>query len=173
MGTANIHLPFGNRFNAPKIIVLHAMAEYIHANEAVVDYYKGKGKVIELNRDYSAVEWLRALGYSAHKLVTPSGLTIKCRDYSQGAYHAKGYNTDSLGIEFLVPGIHTYGSFIEALKTPYLSPNAFDSGVEVVRAWMNLCNIEKGEIRTHEELSPDRKKDPGSGYPLNDFLNAL
>ncbi len=173
METINIPLSSGSRHNDAKIIVLHAMAEYIHVDQAVYNYYYNKGKILEVGRDYHAPEWLRALGLSAHRLATPMGQSIKCRDYAQGAYHASGYNTNSLGIEFLVPGVHNYPSFLEALKTSYLTSSSFDCGIESVRAWMELKNIEKGEIKTHYELSPDRKEDPGEGFPLLDFLNEL
>ncbi len=173
MLTIYIPLPKGSRHNAAELIVLHAMAEYIHVNQAVKDYYATKRKPLELHRDYHAPEWLRAIRYSAHRLTCPNGDSIKCRDFAQGAFHASGFNTNSLGIEFLVPGVHTYESFLEALKTSYLTSAAFDSGIETVREWMKIRNIEKGEIKTHHELSPERKQDPGDGFPLIDFLNAL
>ena len=173
MKIVNIPLPFGNRHNDAKIIVLHAMAQYIHVDQEVKDYYALKGINLELNRDYHAPEWLRILGYSAHRLIDPSGLVIKCRDFAQGAYHASGYNTNSLGVEFLVPGAHNYASFLEALKTPYLTSAAFMSGVDSVTSWMMIKNIEVGEIKTHHELTPERKEDPGTGFPLVDFLNEV
>lgn len=170
---ANIILPAGHRNNSPNRIVLHAMGQYILANQAVLDYYAKQGIRLELGRTYHAPEWLRVIGVSAHKLGDPSGLVIQCRYSSTGAYHASGFNKDSLGYEFLVPGIHTYGSLLEALRTPYLTSEAFDSGVEEIRGWMNKYNIEKDRIDEHSKLSPDRKKDPGEGFPLTDFLNAL
>ncbi len=173
MDKANIILPAGHKYNSPNRIVIHAMGQYILANQNVLDYYAKQGIRLELNRAYHAPEWLRAIGVSAHRLGDPSGLVIQCRYSSTGAYHASGFNKDSLGYEFLVPGIHTYGSFIEALKTAYLTTLAFDAGIEEFRGWMNKYNIQKDRIDTHAKLSPDRKKDPGSGFNLEDFLNKL
>jgi len=108
MKYANIPLPAGASHNAPQRIILHAMGEFIDTD----------------GRDYFAADFLKKLGLSAHMLITPSGVAIKCREYNQGAYHAKGYNTNTLGIEFLVPGLHTYESFLEAINSEYLSKSA-------------------------------------------------
>jgi len=173
MEIINIPLSKGNRYNNPKIIVVHAMAEYIHCDEATHEYYKGKGIALELGRDYHAPEWLRVLGLSAHRLQTPTGQMIKCREDNQGAWHAKGYNTDTLGIEFLVPGVHNYQSFLEVLRTPWLTEEQFINGAYVVKSWMTKHDIGIMGVKTHAELSPDRKVDPGKGFPLEDFYNKL
>lgn len=173
MEVANIHLLGGDNHNAPKMIALHAMAEYIHVNSAVKEYYAAKGKVLELGRDYHAPEWLRALGYSAHDLVTPSGLVIKCRENHEGAYHAYGYNTDSLGVEFLLEGIHTYETFKAGISSEYLTSMQFGKGVEIVTKWMIDYDIPIEKVVTHHSLSPNRKTDPGTGFPLSQFKLAL
>jgi len=173
MEIANIHLLGGDIHNSPKIIVLHAMGEYIHVSEEVKAHYAAKGKVLELGRDYHAPEWLRVLGYSAHNLVTPSGLVIKCRENHEGAYHAYGYNTDSLGIEFLLEGIHTYETFKAGISSEYLTSMQFGKGVEVVSKWMDDYDISMDGVVTHHSLSPNRKTDPGSGFPLEQFKLAL
>lgn len=152
-----IHLPKGLRYNQPKKIVLHAMSEFIHYDE----------------EDMYAPYFLRKIGLSIHALVTPMGQEILCRYPTEGAYHAKGHNTDSLGIEFLVPGVSTYENFLELLKTPYLTSDAFNKGVEVVKSWMNRFDIPIEEVYTHQELDPSRKFDPGSGFPLEDFKSKL
>ena len=95
---------FGNKFNNPKMIVVHSMGEFILDPHPM-----------------HASDFLVKLGFSAHVLVEPSGDAIICRDDDQGGYHAKGYNTDSLGIEFLVEGHHDYGTFLEAIKADYIT----------------------------------------------------
>ena len=152
-----IHLPKGLKHNQPKKIVLHTMAEFIN--------YDGE--------DMYAPYFLRKIGLSAHSLITPIGQEILCRYPTEGAYHAKGHNTDSLGLEFLMQGVHTYESFLETLKTPYLSAAAFDKGVEVVKGWMDKFDIPIEEVVTHQEIDPDRKYDPGTGFPLEEFKNEL
>jgi len=82
---AQIPLDAGFDNHSPKRIVIHAMGEYIDTEPV----------------DYHAVDWLRKLGLSAHAFITPSGVVIRGRKDAQGAYHAKGYNAGSLGVEFL------------------------------------------------------------------------
>lgn len=158
MAIANIPLYKGNIHNDPKRIVIHAMGEFI-------EYENGE--------HVHAYELLRKLGYSAHRLITPSGDVIKLREDTQGAYHAKGHNTNTLGVEFLVPGVHDYESFLAALKTPYMTPSQFKMGVTVVKAWMIRWDIELEDVVTHSEIDPSRKYDPGTGFPLEEFKDEL
>ena len=157
MDIANIPLPKGLRSNSPKRIVIHAMGEFIE--------YEG--------RHVHAYELLREIGLSAHRLLTPSGDMIKCREDNQGAYHAKGHNTDTLGIEILVPGVHSYASFIEAIKTPYMTSEQYRNLVYIVDSWKVKHNISKENIVRHSDIDPARKKDPGEGFPWEDFINEL
>lgn len=153
---ARIHrlLPHGEEGNKPKRIVIHAMAERIIDPEPV-----------------DAVDYLDRLEYSAHSLIYPDGTNCRCRNDNQVAWHARGFNTDSLGIEFLVPGDHDYASFLEAIKHHYVSPEAYAAGLYQVREWMRLHAITS--IDLHSKLSPGRKVDPGAGFPLADFIHDL
>lgn len=120
-----------------------------------------------------APTFLEQYKLSAHALITPSGDTILCRDDDQRAWHARGYNTDSLGIEFLVEGEHDYASFVEKIKSPYLSVMQFDAGIEAVRSWIDAYDISINRIDRHSDLSPGRKVDPGAGFPWKIFLERL
>ena len=160
MKYANIPLPAGASHNAPQRIILHAMAEFIDTD----------------GRDYFAVNYLKKIGLSYHIFNTPSGVAIKCREFTEGAYHAKGHNTNTLGTCFMVPGLHTYESFLEAINSKYVTDAAFKTGLEVVREYLNRMppGPELQEvIKTHAELNPGRKFDPGKGFPFSDFLDAL
>ena len=145
-------LPRGASHQDPNRIVVHAMGEYI-------------GGV-------HAVDFLRNIGLSAHILVCPDKTIIRCRQDNQGAYHAKGYNDDSLGIEFLVAGNHSYGTFSEAIKKAYLKPGQYEVGMEFVR---NEWFIKRGIMLMdrHCDLSPERKVDPGSGFPWGQFMREV
>lgn len=157
MIVSKLPLHKGAAHNSPKKIVIHSMSEFL----------KHGGYYIH------AYTLLRKLGISAHRFIDPAGNMIISRDDTQGAYHAKGHNTDTLGVEFLVPGYHSYDEFLEAIKEPYITDKAFDTGIVLVKAWMNKWNIELDEVVTHSKIDPDRKFDPGAGFPLEDFLNNL
>ena len=112
-------------------------------------------------------------GLSAHGLIAPNGDTYVCRDDDQGAYHARGYNRDSLGVEFLVQGHHDYGSFIEAIKSPWVSEEQLEAGIAAVKGWVDAYHIPRDRVVRHSDISPGRKVDPGAGFPWEDFLNEV
>jgi len=155
MQIAEMPLRAGREGQSPNRIVIHAMGEYIDTDD----------------RDYDAVSWLDKIGLSVHAIITPSGVVIRCRDDYQTAYHARGYNTNSLGVEILVPGVHTYESFLTALKTRYYSPEQYDVLLELCRSWLQKHDIDK--VNRHSDLSPGRKHDPGTGFPWEGFIEDV
>ncbi len=143
--------------NAPKQIVVHAMGETIN-NKGV---------------KYGARDWLKYLGLSSHILVRPDGTLIRCRTDFEGAYHARGYNTDSLGIEFLVPGEHDYTTFLKAIKKDWVSEAQYKGGAEKIQEWMDKFHIHLDRVRRHSTISPGRKVDPGSGMDWDKLTGML
>lgn len=155
MKIANIPSPYGSETNNPRLLVIHSMGEIIDTD----------------GEDYPAHVYLNKLGLSAHYLVTPSGIIIKTRDEHKGAYHAKGFNTDSIGIELLLPGLHNYYSFLEDIKEKYVTNSQYSSLVELCR---EIVKKYPGiDIKRHSDLSPGRKFDPGSGFPWGQFLSDV
>ncbi len=147
-------LSHGAERNNPKLIVIHAMGEYIKDPDPIL-----------------AVDFLDKLGLSAHALILPNGDVMMCRRPDKGAYHARGYNTDSLGIEYLVEGEHDYGSFLKKITKNYITKNQWSAGVELVKHWKEIYNIQ--EVRRHSDLSPGRKLDPGAGFNWYKFLQEI
>ncbi len=157
MKTALIPNPYGAGTNGPITrIVYHCMGEFIRDDD---------GKV------YYCTDWLMKLGLSAHALVTPSGVIIRTRRDDQGGYHAKGFNTGSLGIEFLVPGVHNYGTFLEAIKHPYITDIQMQAGIEQTREWLAkhraIANVD-----AHSELT-SKKPDPGEGFDKQIYMDGI
>lgn len=152
-----MYLAHGEEIQQPTRIVVHSMGEFIDTP----------------NRDYFAPNYLDKCGYSAHVLVMSSGIAIRCREDLQGAYHAKGFNRHSLGIEFLIPGLHTYATFLEALKTFVPSAEQWSTGVGVVREWVRVHKIQADEIYKHSDISPGRKFDPGENFPWVNFIGDV
>jgi N-acetyl-anhydromuramyl-L-alanine amidase AmpD len=146
----------GNQFNKPKRIVVHAMGEYIKDPDPIF-----------------APDFLEKYGLSAHALIVPNGDVMMCRDEQAGAYHAKGYNTDSLGVEFLVSGVHDYGSFLDTIKTDYITSEQWIAGIWLVSQWASKWGIERDMINRHSDISPGRKVDPGAGFKWQEFLKQV
>jgi len=148
-----IHKPsvYGGGHQTPKLVIVHSMAEYIRDGKKV----------------YPAFEWLEYLRLSAHALITPEGDVIRMRQDDEIAWHARGFNTGSLGVEFLVPGTHDYGSFLKSIDTPWTTDNQVEAGLDLVRLWQSLHNIK--EVKRHSDVSPGRKVDPGHGFPWEVF----
>lgn len=156
MNIVKQHNPYGATHNAPKMIVVHCMGENIK----------------DVDGDFIfAPRALENMGLSAHAMVAPSGKIYRCREDNEGAYHAKDFNTDSLGIEILVSGQHDYASFAKTIKTDWVTPQQFDAAVWQCREWVKLHGIEK--IVRHSDISPDRKIDPGCGFLWGKFLAAV
>ena len=139
----------------PKQIIIHAMGEYLKTPL----------------KSYWAPEYLEFLGLSVHRFITPSGLLIKAREDWEGAYHARGWNVDTLGIEFLVPKAYTYERFLEKIKTDWVSEEQYITGAKQCRQWMQQFGIVS--IFRHRDISPERKVDPGEGFRWGYFLNLI
>ena len=154
MNEVHVHLPFGMDKQTPSRIVIHSMAQYIKSDGI-----------------HSAVKFLKREGLSAHILIDPEGNVMRCRNDEEGAYHARSYNIGSLGLEFLVKGPHDYSSFKKRIKEDWTTSPQIDSGIQIVRRWYDLHDIQR--IDRHSDIDPTRKKDPGSGFPWEDFIKEI
>lgn len=153
--------PYGAARQTPRRIVVHAMHEWFDMSDAGTD----PGMLY-------ADKFLEHVGLSAHVLVTPAGEVIRCRDDQQGAYHAKGFNTDSLGIEFLVPNRYgySYDAFLRAIEEDWVSEAQLLTGGRVIAEWIARWGIT--QIDGHCDLDPARKRDPGN-FPWDRLRAAL
>lgn len=128
------------------LIVVHAMGYQI-------DY---QGRLLY------AASFLDELELSAHILVAPDGTRIRCRKDNQLAWHAKGFNQDSLGIEFLVPDSESYGIFLQRIAKPWGTNAQLKAGAVQIREWCSNWPIRR--IESHSKIDPERKHDPGAGF---------
>jgi len=153
----------GGGAQRPELLVIHAMGENIRITEP---YKTSRGVVIPPG-EYPAHEWLKLLGISAHYLLHPDGHFTKCRHTDLIAWHAKDFNTNSVGIEVLVEGVYTYEEFLEQIKTDWVKPAQYSSllelGSEIYNWW------EMKDLKRHSDLSPGRKYDPGTGFKWDWF----
>lgn len=156
--TNNVSLPnpYGGGSQKPERIVVHTMGEFIN----------------DAGRFYYAPDWLEYLRLSVHALVTPSGVVIRCRDDDRICWHAKGFNENSLGVEFLCPGPHDISTLKDRTKTPYLTKEQYDAGVALVQRWASRYGIT--QIDRHSDLDSQRRwYDPGRGFPWEQFLHDV
>lgn len=157
MATIDRHLSHGRPGpQTPDRIVIHAMGYQLRMGDGSVHY---------------AASFLEKIGLSAHALVAPNGDLIRCRHDHEIAWHAKGHNTNTLGLEFLVPGVHDYASFGEAIKTPWPTTEQLDTGAWQVAKWCRDWPIKLTE--RHSYFDPERKVDPGAGFPWETFLHTV
>lgn len=141
----------GRTVQVPNHIVIHAMMERVEGMHAV--------------------DFLKSVGLSVHAMITPEGIIIRCRDDDEGAYHAGNFNVDSLGVEFLVPGEGDITHLHRTTAEAYVNPEQYKAGVYLIKQWLKKHKIEK--VSTHRYLSPGRKFDPGSGFPIKQFAKDI
>ena len=153
-----INIPSIHGSNKPldaSAIVVHAAAEYIRLAD----------------KDIHIVDFLRSRGQSAHAFVLPSGDIIRTRRDDQIAWHCKaqGFNWKSLGMEFLVPGAYIYDDFLEKIKAHWVTEEQYAAGVQLAMEW----RASKKLVVRHCDVDPDRKEDPGEGFPWHAFLSDI
>lgn len=149
------HLPHGgNRVNHPDTIVVHAMGEYLKDKKTL-----------------HATDFLNYYGLSAHALVDSNGNIFRCREDNERAWHARGHNTNSLGIEFLVKGEYNYSEFVKAIEGQWVTEEQYNAGLWQIKTWAALYGI--NTIVRHSDLSPGRKVDPGNGFPWERLVRDI
>ncbi len=137
-----------------KFIVIHSIAEYIDTGEP------------ELSPQY-CVDFLRERNELPHYFLTPSGIVLKGIPHKRKANHARGFNYCSIGIEVMLPGCHSYVSFLNAMRDETEKVCTFPFLQLTVLLTELLDIYPNAKIVGHNELSPDRKVDPGNLINVN------
>ena len=156
-------------------VTIHAMAEFLDFDP----------------HDIPAYDFLQERGLSAHYLVTPSGCAQQCLADGQIGRHAgKGLNKGNIGIEILVPGLHTYATFTKAImQRDWVGQEAWNATVELVRRLRGLYGLrdrltqkettDGREVSTdewlvrHSDICRGRKVDPGGGFGWEQFKKEV
>lgn len=147
----------GGGLQNPDRIIIHAMSEKFLINE----------------KEMYADEFLQHVKLSAHFLLCPNGDFMKLRKTHEVCYHAKGHNTNTIGIEVLVEGVHDYDSFLEKIETDWVNPEQMEELIEMVNGICEYYDIPKEKVLRHSDIDPDRKKDPGNGFDWEYFKSKL
>lgn len=149
-------------------IIIHSMAEYVG--------------------EKYCTDFLESIGLSAHFFVSPLGHIIHGVDHSRIAYHAgksklgeqENLNSTFIGIEVLVEGKHSWGSFVEAIKNPEtFNDSQYKSTAKICRDLMIIYpDITTDRIVRHSDVSgkdvrPDPKIDPGKGFSMERLKTGM
>ncbi len=162
----------GGGAQKPEMIVIHAMAENVRLRKDL-EIKNSKGIVIRVIKAgvYPAHEWLKLLRLSCHFLEHPDGSFTKQRSTREICWHAKGYNTNSIGIEVLVKGTYDYDEFLKKIKTDWVTLIQYPELIKMCQGIIDFYGIKK--VVRHSDLSPERKFDPGFGFKWEYFISKL
>lgn len=134
------------------MLVVHAMGEWVLHEDGLY---------------YYCTDLLNLLKLSVHALCLPDGRLIQTVDPLKIAYHAREFNAHSVGIEFVVAGAYNYQRFLEAIGNVNHSPftnRQYKAGGWWLRLMAKCFGLTFQHIKTHKELAPDRKEDPGAAF---------
>ena len=157
----------------PTMLVIHAMGQNIDIGQVESDWFKKEKKIDHPVAIYHADEWLERDGTSAHFLIEPNGEIIKTRTTKKIAWHARGFNTNSVGIEVLVEGNWKYGSFKKRIKEDWVTEAQYTALIKMAKGIIDYWGIEEDRVVRHSDLSPVRKVDPGMGFKWEWFKEQL
>ncbi len=154
-----------------EILVWHAIGEWVVDSTNAGG--KGKGYV------WHCTDWLRAIGRSTHGFALPDGRIVREVDSWYAAWHAKGWNMRSVGLEYVLPGVWPYARFVEAMKVGH--PRAIYTGSQLRAGaeWTRARMLEHGvellpdNITTHHDLAPTLKWDPGVPFPFEEVRTMV
>ena len=137
-------------------IIIHSMTEY----------------VVPDGRTIFAMDFLNEIQLGAHYFIAPDGLTIRgvAPDFrtphvGKSEYLGRKWlNETSIGIEFLVPGIHTYKEFVQALLIgdPF-TDEQYRAGGELIASLKKQFPSILARISGHMNVSSDAIRGDGRG----------
>ena len=153
------------------LVVLHAIGEWVVDATNIAG--QGKGWL------WHCTDFLRAIGRSTHAFVLPDALIVREVDSWFRARHARGHNSRSVGLEVVLRGVWPYHKFQAAMRGERDDAAYTPAQIRVAEDWVRARAIEHDfrlteyNVRTHQQLDPDRKLDPGEIFPFDDFLAAV
>jgi len=147
-------------------IIIHAMSEYL---------------TIE-GRTVFCLDFLNEIQIGAHYFIAPDGLVIsgvrpdfRTPHVGKSKYQGREWlNETSIGIEFLVPGINTYGEFLTKIRSTTPEPfthEQYQAGGELIARLKKQFPSIGPRFIGHDTVSGDSvrgkgrgKKDPGKNF---------
>lgn len=142
--------------------VVHSMGEYVVGSDGVARH-------APKHLDFSKL--------SCHAFCTPTGEIIQSVPTEFMAWHVKGHNSESIGLEFLVPGEHTWTTFLKAINgstDPYAEVQYRAAGWWF-GTYMKQWGLELEDLVGHHHLNSE-KPDPGRAFnwiKLRDYVQVF
>ena len=154
------------------IIIIHAMSEYVVSD----------GRVIY------CTDFLNEIQLGAHYFISPDGVVTKGCDprwrtphVGRSAYLGRKWlNETSIGIEFLIPGVNSYGEFLTKMRDvdPF-STEQYEAGGELIARLKKDFPEINSRITGHSHVSGDDvrgerrgKEDPGEHFNWEALTSA-
>jgi len=150
-----------DRHQTVEMLVVHAMAEWVKDEDGV---------------NYYCVDYLNHKKYSVHAYCLPDGSIIESISQEEVAYHAAEFNNQSIGMEFIVPGAHNLETFLARIadrQNPPFTQAQYKSGGWWFKQQAEKFGLNFQHIKTHRQLAPDRKQDPGDAFDWRIFKEAF
>lgn len=150
--------PSRNRTAQIRRIVVHAMGEWVQTEQGPIQ----------------AWDYLAQIGLSCHAYVTPSGIIVRQVDDAQVAFHAGRDNADTLGVEVLLGGVHNLASLWKGIdRIGWVGGEQFSALEDVVIEWCRRYELGADALVRHSDLDPQRKRDPGKGFPWRVLVSTV
>ncbi len=143
------------------LLVVHAMGEWV---------------IDDLGEYHYCSDWLNILKLSVHAFCLPDGRILQSVSPDHVAFHAKEFNPHSVGMEFIIAGAHTYQTFLQRIADvnhPPFTPAQYLSGGWWFRQQAQRFHLTFQHIKSHKELAPHRKEDPGAAFNWKTFQAAF
>lgn len=144
-------------------LVIHAMAEYL--------IFEGQL--------WPAANFLKHINRGVHFTVLPHGRPVEHVDPSLIVWHARGSNMTTVGAELLIPGITNYLGLRREMGRECAAFDVYSRGqylglVRIIEHLLDAGYLDDPDDYTfHEDLSPERKFDPGPAFHREVFQEMV
>ena len=141
--------------------MIHAMAMNI--------WYKG--------RMWHYADLLSELNRGVHFAILPCGQVIQHNDPRTILWHAKGANSESCGVEMLVPGVFDLDALYTKINSQehYYKHSYYKGLIDIQRLLVAKDYVRNPTFNwdIHSAQSRGRKQDPGSSFSINKWTDML
>jgi len=164
--------PSPNKDDRPKnttidLVVVHSISlpPGQYGGEEIEHFFQNK-----LNKnDHPYFEEIYDMQVSSHALIKRSGEVVQFVPFHERAWHAgqSSYNERECCNDFSI------GIELEGTETDSFSDEQYTQLARLIAALKNAYPAISDNITGHSDISPGRKKDPGTGFDWNQLATSL